>query len=82
MRRSARKDYLLPLRTPFRGTDGKKHTELFVPNGTPIVINILGVNRDPEIWGADVLEWKPERWLKPLPESVAEAHIPGVYANQ
>ncbi|KAF9239839.1 major facilitator superfamily domain-containing protein [Melanogaster broomeanus] len=27
------------------------------------------------------LEWKPDRWLKRLPSSVAEAHIPGVKSH-
>lgn len=65
-----------------RGTDGKEYTEVLVPNNTTIVVNILGVNRDPEIWGPDAHEWKPERWLSPLPESVVNARIPGVYSNQ
>ncbi|KAL1693533.1 hypothetical protein GGG16DRAFT_110973 [Schizophyllum commune] len=38
-------------------------------------------NRSKDMWGADALEWKPERWLAPLPQSVADAHMPGVYSN-
>lgn len=72
---------MLQLGTPIIGVDGKKMSEIFVPNNTGIIISILSVNRDPGIWGPDVLEWKPERWLAPLPSSVTEAHIPGVYAN-
>ncbi|KAJ3515938.1 hypothetical protein NLJ89_g1436 [Agrocybe chaxingu] len=37
--------------------------------------------RNYEIWGPDSYEWKPERWLQPLRESVAAAHIPGIYSN-
>jgi len=33
------------------------------------------------MWGPDVYEWKPERWLNPLPESVTNARIPGVYSH-
>ncbi|KAI0317187.1 cytochrome P450 [Amylostereum chailletii] len=75
-------DFVVPLSQPIKGTDGKDYNELLVPNGTTIVINIRGVNYDPDIWGQDAHEWKPERWLSPLPESVSNANIPGVYANQ
>ena len=72
---------MLQLGTPIIGLDGQKISEIFVPNNAGIIISILSVNRDPGIWGPDVMEWKPERWLAPLPASVAEARIPGVYAN-
>jgi hypothetical protein len=45
------------------------------------MLGLLGCNKDKLIWGDDALEWKPDRWLKPLPESVIAARIPGVYAN-
>ena len=31
--------------------------------------------------GEDSSEWKPGRWLKPLPESVSSAHVPGVFSQ-
>ncbi|TBU52591.1 hypothetical protein BD310DRAFT_831896 [Dichomitus squalens] len=31
--------------------------------------------------GDDAYEWKPERWLGPLPETVERAAIPGVYSH-
>ena len=54
---------------------------MLIPNNTDITVGILAVNRNPEIWGPDSYEWKPERWLTVLPESVSAAHIPGVYSN-
>ncbi|ETW83997.1 cytochrome P450 monooxygenase 86 [Heterobasidion irregulare TC 32-1] len=78
---SCRKDTMLQLGTPTIGVDGQKISEIFVPNNTGIIISILSVNRDPGIWGPDVMEWKPERWLAPLPPNVKESRIPGVYAN-
>ena len=29
----------------------------------------------------DALEWKPERWLSPLPESIMDSKIPGIYSH-
>ncbi|KAI0716340.1 cytochrome P450 [Earliella scabrosa] len=77
----AEEDTVLPLSTPIVGTDGQPITELIVPAGTMVWVNIFGLNRDKDIWGPDADEWKPERWLAPLPPSVADAHIPNVYAN-
>jgi cytochrome P450 len=79
--RTARNDILLPFSTPIKGVDGAEMHDVTVPKGTDIVISILGSNRNREIWGEDALEWNPDRWLKPLPSSVVEAHIPGVYSH-
>ncbi|KAI0044071.1 cytochrome P450 [Auriscalpium vulgare] len=79
--RSSLVDVSIPLDSPITTADGTLISTLFVPKGTDVVINILGVNRDPAIWGRDAEEWKPERWLAPLPESVEAARIPGVYSN-
>ncbi|EIM90577.1 cytochrome P450 [Stereum hirsutum FP-91666 SS1] len=79
--RVARSDAILPLGSPVKCNDGRTITEIFVPKGTSILINIPAVNTDPGTWGPDAAEWKPERWLSPLPETVADARIPGVYSN-
>ena len=76
-----RKDIVLPLSKPIRGVDGKDISEIPIPNNTTIVVGIMASNRNPEIWGEDALEWKPERWLSPLPDSVAAARLPGIYSN-
>ncbi|KAI5895540.1 cytochrome P450 [Schizophyllum commune H4-8] len=75
------KDAILPFGKPVMGVDGRELTEVYVPAGTPIIISIINANRSKDMWGADALEWKPERWLAPLPQSVADAHMPGVYSN-
>ncbi|KAI0028313.1 cytochrome P450 [Vararia minispora EC-137] len=75
-------DCMLPLAHPYTDTHGFEHNELFVPGGgTMVIVNIVGVNRDKATWGPDAEEWRPERWLSPLPDSVTEARVPGVYAN-
>ncbi|KAI0030803.1 cytochrome P450 [Vararia minispora EC-137] len=80
--RQCMEDAVLPLAHSYTDTTGKERNELIVPGGsTMVIVNIVGVNRDKAIWGPDAHEWKPERWLSPLPDSVAEARIPGVYAN-
>lgn len=71
----------MPLSNPIKGVDGRMMHEIFVPNNTDVVVGILASNRNPAIWGDEALEWKPERWLSPLPESVTAAHIPGVYSH-
>ncbi|KNZ81202.1 Cytochrome P450 4F12 [Termitomyces sp. J132] len=66
----ARKDMILPLSTPVKGLDGREMQSILVPKNTKIFISIFNANRDPLLWGPDSLEWKPERWLSPLPEAV------------
>ena len=78
---SARKDIVLPLLYPLKTTDGREITEIPVPKNTDVTVGILATNHSKAIWGEDALEWKPERWLQPLPESVGKAHVPGIYAN-
>ena len=78
---STRKDTILPLSTPIIGIDGREMNEILIPNNTNIIISMYAANRNPEIWGPDSYEWKPERWLNPLPEPVTDARIPGVYSH-
>ncbi|KAI0718780.1 cytochrome P450 [Cerioporus squamosus] len=79
--RETRQDAILPLSEPVRGLDGQMMREIPIPKDTTVVVGILSSNQNKRIWGEDALEWKPERWLSPLPENVTEAKIPGVYSN-
>nr|UAK14954.1 cytochrome P450 72A684 [Iberis amara] len=38
--------------------------DMTLPGGAQVVIPVLMVHHDPEIWGEDVLEFKPERFAK------------------
>ena len=76
-----RTDTVIPLSEPVRCTDGTVLTEVPVPKGTTIFLNLRGCNTNKALWGEDAWEWKPERWLKPLPKAVEDARIPGIYAN-
>lgn len=64
-----------------RCTDGTAVTEVLVPKGTEIFLNLRACNMNKALWGADAGEWKPERWLMPLPKAVEDARIPGIYAH-
>ncbi|KAJ3559695.1 hypothetical protein NM688_g182 [Phlebia brevispora] len=79
--REAGEDLIMPLSKPIRGVDGSLINELLVPRGTLVVAGLSMCNINKDIWGEDADEWKPERWLSPLPDAVKDAHIPGVYAN-
>lgn len=72
---------MLSLSKPIKATTGEELTELLVPENTDIIIGIMACNRNPELWGPDAHEWKPERWLNPLPDTITQAHLPGIYAN-
>ena len=76
-----REDVTLPFSKPVHGQDGSELTEVLIPKGTMIFLSLLSANRNPDIWGADSFEWKPERWTNGLPDSVSEAKIPGVYSH-
>ena len=55
--------------------------EVPVPKGTFLFCNLRLCNTNKALWGDDALEWKPERWLEPLPETLIQARVPGVYSN-
>lgn len=46
-----------------------------------IVIGVANCNKDTRVWGSDATAWKTQRWLEPLPQSLVEARIPGMFAN-
>ena len=77
----AKQDMVMPISEPIIGNDGNPMKEILVPAGTEIIVGIRPINKDKAIWGEDAAEFKPERWLSPLPSSVIDARIPGVYAN-
>ncbi|KAJ7647813.1 cytochrome P450 [Roridomyces roridus] len=79
LQRRANVDTSIPLWKPIIGVDGSDITTLNVTKGTDFILVIVNAHRDPEIWGPDALEFKPERWLNPLPDAVGDAALPGVY---
>jgi len=71
----------MPLSQPIQGRDGRMIQEILVPRDTTLLIGVMGSNHNKKLWGKDALEWKPERWLSPLPQALIDARIPGVYSN-
>jgi len=74
-------DIVLPLEKSIRGMDGRELHEITVPKGTVVIISVLSANCNPDIWGPDSYEWKPERWLSPLPDTVLNERSPGIYSH-
>ncbi len=72
---------MLPLSQPVRGRDGKLISEIPLPKDTTVFVGVISSNTNRALWGDDAHEWKPERWLSPLPDAVLDAKIPGVYSN-
>ncbi|KAI9059397.1 cytochrome P450 [Trametes sanguinea] len=79
--REAREHTVLPLSKPIQGKDGSMIESIPVPKGTLVFVAVQASNINEDLWGPDAREWRPERWLEPLPETVTEAKIPGVYSN-
>jgi cytochrome P450 monooxygenase len=61
--RVAIRDTVLPV-----GGGPDQKSPVFVSRGTPVVLGIWSMNHDKDIWGDDVDDFKPERWIgrKPL----------------
>jgi len=58
---------------PIKDINDRELTGIPIPRGKDVIINITGSNHDLRVWGSDSYEWKPERWLEPLPEAVLKA---------
>ncbi|KAF8717211.1 cytochrome p450, partial [Rhizoctonia solani] len=80
--RVATEDWTLPLHYPVKTKDEKVTlSKIRIPKGTTLHIALRAANRDERTWGADAEEFKPERWLEPLPASVSDARMPGIYSS-
>ncbi|KIK99980.1 hypothetical protein PAXRUDRAFT_30155 [Paxillus rubicundulus Ve08.2h10] len=68
--RTARKDAVLPLYKPIKSVYGEMLSAIAIPEGTTLIMSLLGANHNKELWGEDASEWRPERWLTPTGERV------------
>ncbi|KZP32440.1 cytochrome P450 [Athelia psychrophila] len=69
----------IPVSSPIKLRDGREVTSIRVRKGTYIHIPIEGLNMSEDIWGADALEFNPDRWAN-LPENARAPKHPG-FAN-
>ncbi|THU94004.1 cytochrome P450 [Dendrothele bispora CBS 962.96] len=81
--RDTTEDCVVPLQFPIQGPDGSEVKELLITKGTPVYIGLSASNRSRAIWGPDVGEMKPERWMgKGLLESTGNGvKMPGIFSN-
>ncbi|KAI0642567.1 cytochrome P450 [Trametes meyenii] len=79
--REAFQDTTLPLSQAMHGSNGSMLDSVVVPKGTNVLVGVRACNRNKALWGDDAEEWKPDRWLKPLPKELEDASVPGVYSN-
>jgi cytochrome P450 len=47
-----------------------------IPAGVPINVAVIAFNTDPEIWGPDTLDFKPERFLATLTDEQKRSYFP------
>ncbi|TDL16039.1 cytochrome P450 [Rickenella mellea] len=79
--RTANRDTVVPLMTPVKGPDGEMINEIPIAANQGVIVGIVAINKNRDVWGPDADEWRPERWIEPLPSSVYDAHVPGVYSH-
>ncbi|KIY48899.1 cytochrome P450 [Fistulina hepatica ATCC 64428] len=77
--RIADADDVIPLSRPIVDKRGVQRHEIRIKRGLNIQIPIQIMNKDPDMWGDDAKEFRPDRWLVP-PEGAKT--MPGVWGNQ
>ncbi|KIY46006.1 cytochrome P450, partial [Fistulina hepatica ATCC 64428] len=77
--RMADVDDVIPLSRPIVDKRGVQRREIRIKRGLNIQIPIQTMNKDPDMWGDDAKEFRPDRWLVPQEGTKT---IPGVWGNQ
>ncbi|KAI0319671.1 cytochrome P450 [Amylostereum chailletii] len=76
--RIAEADDLIPTEHEWTDRHGVKRSGIPISKGDGVIIPVMAINRQKEVWGPDASEFKPERWQNP-PKEVAT--VPGVWSN-
>ncbi|KAF8690353.1 Cytochrome p450, partial [Rhizoctonia solani] len=80
--RVAMKDWILPLHYPARSAEGRAMMlNIHVPKGATLHVSLGAANQDRRTWGDDAKVFRPDCWLEPLPKSVMDSRMPGIYAS-
>ncbi|KAI0295704.1 cytochrome P450 [Russula brevipes] len=61
--RVSTRDEVIPLSEQVHCRSGSVIEELYIPQGTHVIISDIAYNRNKVIWGADADVWRPSRWL-------------------
>ena len=77
--KQAVEDEVIPLSQPLKLPNGRTITEIPVPKGLNIWINISGYNRLPDIFGDNPHEFNIDRWLDNRLDDLPG--LVGVYGN-
>ncbi|KAL4249906.1 hypothetical protein ABKN59_001980 [Abortiporus biennis] len=79
--KQAVQDTVMPLSEPVIDIYGQPLSQIPIPKETKVFLGVHASNRNPVLWGDDASEWKPERWLSPLPKKLTDSRLPGVYSH-
>lgn len=61
--RTAGKDDVIPLSQPITLKSGKTISNIEVKQGDSFFIPMVAFNQNAQVWGPDVMSFRPERWL-------------------
>jgi len=54
----------LPLGLPHASVEAVTVGRYYIPKKTMVIMNLWGIGRDPNVWGPDASEFKPERFVE------------------
>ncbi|KAL0068085.1 hypothetical protein AAF712_004745 [Marasmius tenuissimus] len=73
---------IAPLGVPHRLNTDDYYEGFYLSKDTVVIANVWALNHDPEVWGPDADDFRPERHLndngqlkKPLPDTHDESHV-------
>lgn len=71
--RAAGKDDVIPLSQPIQLKTGETVSQLEVKKGDSFFIPMIAFNTNPNVWGEDVMSFRPERWLEKQANGLSSA---------